>query len=284
MTCEHCGSEAKILGEAGFWEDEHGNSYWYPQVINTRDFSSHPPGRWQTKGVCWRCRLSLGYNFAVYDLRDGVFHVFADDELFDSIAAQSAKGRSSKESTSAPHRRSFPYRVLQSSIAAEVVRTLFKECGYEVKLSGYESVLAEWSEAMKAGDPNSVSRRIRNTPDFLVYDRQLNNMYEVEVKATELNPSMWRYSKSRLDSLRHDFPQAVLVVYAQRTHQVYVQQVQAIDWDSTPVQRNKDGEFYQLSLDGFAPPHQLFRLITSEKYLAFLEDSRPVLLSFQPQD
>jgi hypothetical protein len=226
----------------------------------------------------------LGYNVAVYDVRDGVFNAIADDQLFDSIAAQSAERRSASDSTAAPHRPSFDYRLLQSNIATEVVRTLFKGCGYEVKLFGYENIFPEWAKSMKAGDPNPVARRIRNTPDFLVYDRQFNNFYEVEVKATRQTPPTWRYSKSRLDALRHDFPQAMLAVYAQRTHQVYVQYVQAIDWDSTPVRLNKDGEFYELSLNGFALPHQLFRLITREQYLAFLEDSKPVLSGFQPQD
>ena len=36
MLCEGCGIDRdQILMEAGFWEDEKGQQYWYPSVVSS---------------------------------------------------------------------------------------------------------------------------------------------------------------------------------------------------------------------------------------------------------
>lgn len=285
MLCEGCGIDKdQILMEVGFWEDEKGQQYWYPSVVSSPDLGQHPPGIWKTQMVCWRCRISLGYNFAIcgFDEKEGAFYGVADDELFESIQPFLSSNRDSvsgaQSSTRLPP---FNYRVLQSDIAVSLMKALFKESGYEIKVFGYESSMPEWAEAMKAGDPNRLVRRIRNTPDFLVYDRLQNTMYQVEAKSTQNFP-LWRYGKSKLDALCQDYPDAILAVYSQSIHQIYVMGIDTIDWASARIRTNHRGEqLYQLDLSTFSAPQDLFGRITIERYQQFLQNSASVLRGFQ---
>ena len=285
MLCEGCGIDKdQILMEAGFWEDDKGHKYWYPSVVSSRELHQHPPGIWKTRIVCWRCRISLGYNFAIYEFnkKEGVFYGVVDDDFPGSgqhFLKSNGDSPNGSQSSTKPQR--FNYRVLQSDIAVSLIKALFKESGYEIKLFGYESSMPEWSEAMKAGDPNRLVRRIRNTPDFLVYDRLHNTMYQVEAKSTQNFP-LWRYGKSKLDPFCQDYPDSILAVYSQGNHQIYVRGVDTIDWASTDIRTNRHGEqLYELDLNTFASPQDLFGRITPEIYEQFLENSASVLRGFQ---
>jgi hypothetical protein len=284
MLCEGCGIDKdQILMEAGFWEDDKGHRYWYPDVVSGRDMGQHPPGIWKTQLVCWRCRISLGYNFAIYEFneKEGVFYGVADDDLFESIQpflSSNGDSLSVTQSSTRPH--PFNYRVLQSDIAVSLIKALFKESGYEIKIFGYENSMPEWSEAMKTGDPNRLVARLRNTPDFLVYDRPHNTMYQVEAKSTENFPC-WRYGKSKLDSFRRDYPDAVLAVYSQSNHQIYVTRVDTINWESSGIRTTRFGEqLYEVDLSTFVLPPDLFDRVTTEIYQRFLERSASVLRGF----
>jgi hypothetical protein len=83
-----------------------------------------------------------------------------------------------------PLKNLFNVRTIQSAIATEIARGLFEHCGYEVRYNGYEYSMPEWVKRLKAGDPNPTAARVRAMLDLRVYDRELNTLYEVEVKTT----------------------------------------------------------------------------------------------------
>lgn len=297
--CERCQSEANILNEAEVWDDQAVERYGAAVCLGL-EFQDYFPGRWSTLRVCWRCRLSLGYKYAFSNFSDGKFYAVIDGdqdslpgevvELFDRlpypVLIEVSEPILDRPLQTKPrtHQTSFRMRVLQSEVAALLVKALFEGCGYEVRRSGYEQLVPEWVSAMKAADSNLAVMRMRTSPDLQVYDRELNSLYEVEVKATKKKPAEWSYRKDRLDILRYLHPQALLIVYAQQAHKLFVQRVEVLDWESLPVGEGTDGAFYKMDLTGFVSPPDLFRLVTREDYLKFLVDSKAVLRDFQPQD
>jgi hypothetical protein len=299
LICERCQSEANILNDAKVWDDQ-ALEREHAALCLGWESQYYFPGRWLTLRVCWRCRLSLGYKYAFSNFSNGKFYAVIDGdqdslptevvELFDRLAhpvvIEASEPILDRPIQTKPGTRQTPFRmrVLQSSVAALLVKALFEECGYEVRPSGYEQLVPEWVSAMRAADPNLAVMRVRTAPDLQVYDRELNSLYEVEIKATSQKPPRWSYRKDRLDTLRYLHPEAILVVYAQQVHKLFVQRVGVLDWDSLPVGEGSDGAFYKIDLTGFVSPPELFRLVTGEYYLRFLEDSKAVLRDFQPQD
>lgn len=108
----------------------------------------------------------------------------------------------------------------------------------------------------------------------------MNTLYEVEIKSTLKRPSIWTYSKSRLDQLRSLHSDAILVIYVQNSHEFFTQFVRAIDWPALQVGVGPYGQYYRTDLNGFVTMPEIFRLISNEGYRAFLKDSGAVLRDF----
>ncbi len=249
-TCDKCGRAFNILYEMRAWDDQDEERYLYSQVMEEQFLRQMFPGRELVLHVC----------------RDCYFHLTGQRLPYRSRAT--------------PY-QSFTIRTLQSAIAVAVARSLFEFCGYQVRYSGYEHTMPEWAGQMKQGDPNTPVARVRAMPDLRVYDRSLNNLYEIEVKSTHQSPSTWNYRKDLLDTLLYHYPDSLLMIYSQATGEFFVRRTKDIPWGDVPVHVNHSADFYSFNLlKMFSPPQEMFGLITAEQYASYRKYTGHVLKAF----
>ena len=167
-----------------------------------------------------------------------------------------------------------------------MAKALLERFGYEVRNAGYEFVIPGWVSNLKAGDPNSGVLKARATPDLQVYDSKMNNLYEVEIKTTSLNPAAWRYKCDRINALRTFHPDAFLLVYAEGRHQFFAQRLASLDWGSIFTKKFDDGALnYVIDLNAeFSVPSEIFSRISISGYEAFLNETKEILRGFKTQD
>jgi hypothetical protein len=73
--------------------------------------------------------------------------------------------------------------VLKGNAYKEIVRVMLEKSGYSVHPYGYESTLSSIKSKLTKNTRNSKTvRRIRSSPDLLIYDEQKNDLMLVEVK------------------------------------------------------------------------------------------------------
>ena len=73
--------------------------------------------------------------------------------------------------------------VLKGNIFKDIVKLLLEKSGYTVYPFGYESTFSQIKPKFTKDTKNSRTvRRIRSSPDLLVFDEQKNDLMLVEVK------------------------------------------------------------------------------------------------------
>jgi hypothetical protein len=177
----------------------------------------------------------------------------------------------------------FRINSLKGRLAQVIIATIFQEFGYEVYPYGYESHLTNIINSMRKGNANIPVRKLRATPDLIVYDRELNDGFFLEVKATN-TPDETRYwlSKPRLQSYIAYWPEAILIVYCIQSMNIYCPQVKDISPEQLPIEQGPDGhETYIVNLQSeFSTLQQCFRLIKADRYQDFCQRIRGVLHNF----
>ena len=178
----------------------------------------------------------------------------------------------------------FLLNLLKGRLAQVVIETIFKEFGYEVYPYGYESYLTSIIRFMRKGDANIAARKMRASPDFFVYDRESNDGFFVETKATNLpDETKFWISKSILDMYLTHWPEAVLVVYCMRTMNIYCRNVSDICPEELHIERSgiTGRDNYILNIrDEFGTLPNYFRLIEPDRYIDFCQRIRGVLKEF----
>jgi len=177
----------------------------------------------------------------------------------------------------------FRINSLKGRLAQVIIATIFQEFGYEVYPYGYESHLTNIINSMRKGNANIPVRKLRATPDLIVYDRELNDGFFIEVKATN-TPDETKYwlSKPTLQSYITYWPEAILIVYCIQSMNIYCRQVKDISPDQLPIEHGPDGhETYVVNLQSeFLTLSQCFRLIEADRYQDFCQRIRGVLQNF----
>jgi len=74
--------------------------------------------------------------------------------------------------------------MFKGGAAKELVKVLLEKSGYDVYLYGYERTLTELKNKLRARDTKKsrTVRRIRSSPDFIVYNEKRRDLMLVEVK------------------------------------------------------------------------------------------------------
>ena len=178
----------------------------------------------------------------------------------------------------------FHLRLVKGQIAQVLVELIFLEFGYEVYPFGYESYLTNIIRHMRKGTANVPTRKVRATPDLFVYDREENDGYFLEVKATSTrNEEHYWMSKLTLDIYQQHWPGAFVVVYCIPTGNIYCKQVSEID-SKTLLQEQSSATGYTnyvLNLvQDFQTLPERFRLIETGRYQVFLSRLKQVLIDF----
>lgn len=141
--------------------------------------------------------------------------------------------------------------MLKGCLYKDMVRVILQKSGYSVHPYGYESTLSELKSKLTEVTRNSkTGRRIRSSPDLLVYDDQ--NVMLVEVKMRGKSPPMIRASE--IKNVKEFWNDSVLVVVVPEGNVFYAQRISELE-----IQEN---DYYQLS--DFEKFQDIFTRVQSE--------------------
>jgi len=178
----------------------------------------------------------------------------------------------------------FLLSLFKGRLAQVVIETVLREFGYEVYPYGYERYLTSIMRFMSKGDANIAARKVRASPDLFVYDRELNDGFFVETKATNApDESKYWLTKSVLDMYLSHWPEAVLVVYCMRSMNIYCRNVKDIHPDELPIEKSgiTGRDNYVLNLkDEFGSLPDYFRLVEPDRYKVFCQRIMGILKEF----
>jgi len=178
----------------------------------------------------------------------------------------------------------FRLNLLKGRLAQAVIEAIFQEFGYEVYPYGYESYLTNIIKFLRKGNANIPTKKIRATPDLFVYDRELNDGFFLEIKATNTpDESRFWISKYTLQMYLSYWPETVLVIYCIPSVNIYCRQVGDIHLEELPVEQSAmtDRENCVLNLKSdFCTLPKHFRLIESIRYEDFCQRIRGILRQF----
>ncbi len=178
----------------------------------------------------------------------------------------------------------FHLNLTKGRLAQVLIEMVFVEFGYEVYPFGYESYLTNIIMHMKRGTANIPVRKVRATPDLFVYDREANDGFLIEVKATSTwDETRYWLSKLTFDTYQAHWPEAVLVVYCIPTGNIYCQQISQINQQDLLVEKSPTSGWpnYVLNLPrDFQTLPDRFRLIDHVKYEDFKLRLIEIFVSF----
>jgi DNA-directed RNA polymerase subunit RPC12/RpoP len=172
---------------------------------------------------------------------------------------------------------------LKGQLAQVVLETIFQEFGYEVYPYGYESYLTNIIKFMRRKDANIPVRKMRATPDLFIYDREINEGFFLEVKATTDLKTNYRISQSILQGYQRYWPESILVVYCLPSMNIYCRPLNEISIDQLVIKQFPvtGGNNYVINLEQdfqLLPDH--FRLIDAKGYQEFCNRVRGVVSQF----
>jgi len=178
----------------------------------------------------------------------------------------------------------FLLNLLKGRLAQVLIETILREFGYEVYPYGYEGYLTGIVSSMRKGGANIAATKVRASPDIFVYDRELNEGFFVETKASNLpDESKFWISKSTLDMYLTYWPEMVIVVYCIRSKNIYCRNIKDIRPEKLPVEKSTitGRDNYVLNLkDEFGVLPDYFRLIDADRYKDFCLRITGVLKEF----
>lgn len=168
-----------------------------------------------------------------------------------------------------PHYKSnaFSLSFLKGSIGQAVVVTYFCEFGYEIYPFGYENNYANVTRFVKRDYTNVISTLLRSMPDLLVYDRDNDASYLLEIKATSRrDESRYWIAEDDFDSYRKYWAEAFLLIYFIPTANIYCQKINKIThWNKGGLPNVLEPGYY-LDLACFSDLPDFFRRIKRERY------------------
>lgn len=178
----------------------------------------------------------------------------------------------------------FLLNMLKGRLAQVVVETIFQEFGYVVYPYGYESYLTNIIKFMRKEDANVPVRKVRATPDLFIYDRELNDGFFLEVKATTApDETHFWISQSVLQGYQIYWPEAILIIYCIPSMNIYCRPVSEILIDQLPLEQSAltGGNNYVINLkQDFQILPDRFRLIDANGYQEFCKRVRRIVSQF----
>lgn len=130
---------------------------------------------------------------------------------------------------------SFHDDLLKGAQTKDLIKVLLQKSGYSVTPYGYESTLSEIKNKLGArGTKNSRTvRRIRSSPDLLVYDEDRKDLMLVEVKMRSApKETSIKYLK-RIADYKEFWNDSILVVIIPCGDMMYAQKVSELETKNT---------------------------------------------------
>jgi hypothetical protein len=120
---------------------------------------------------------------------------------------------------------------LKGNIFKEIVKSMLEKSGYTVYPYGYESALPDIKSKLRDARDSRTTRRIKSSPDLLIYDDQMNDLMLVEVKMRSRSPP--QIKPKIIENYKEFWNDCILVIvipegnvfYAQRIGQLETKEV-----------------------------------------------------------
>ena len=124
--------------------------------------------------------------------------------------------------------------MLKGNQVKELVKVLLEKSGYSVLPYGYESTLSDMKKKLSGKDVRNsrTARRIRSTPDLLVYDEERKDVMLVEVKMRSA-PKETSVKYLRITNYREFWNDSILVVLVPCGNVFYAQKVSELETKQT---------------------------------------------------
>jgi hypothetical protein len=120
--------------------------------------------------------------------------------------------------------RKFYDDVLKGNAYKEIVKVLLLNAGYKVYPYGYESTFSDVKSKLTKDTRNSKTvRRIRSSPDLLVYDDQKNDLMLVEVKNRNYLPP--KIKPRQIENYKEFWNDSILVLVVPEGNVFYAQRI-----------------------------------------------------------
>jgi Holliday junction resolvase len=132
--------------------------------------------------------------------------------------------------------------MLKGSLYKDMVKVMLQKSGYSVYPYGYESTLAELKGKLTEETRNSeTGRRIRCSPDLLVYDDK--SVMLVEVKMRSKSPPMIRANE--IMSVKEFWNDSILVIVVPEGNIFYAQRISKLEIPKNDLYQLSDFEKFQ---------------------------------------
>jgi hypothetical protein len=176
----------------------------------------------------------------------------------------------------------FALKLLEGSIGQAVIETYFSHFGYEIYPFGYENHYANVTRFLKRDPLDKTITKVRAMPDLLVFDRENQESYLVEIKASNnTNVSEYWMEKSRFDCYRENWPEAILAIYIISFGEVYCVRISDLKNQKEGVLPNKHDPGYYFDLDYFYNLPYYFRRMDYSRFNDLHNEIQMTLKAFK---
>jgi hypothetical protein len=118
--------------------------------------------------------------------------------------------------------------MLRGNTYKDMVKVMLQKSGYTVYPYGYESTFSDVKSKLTKDTRNSNTvRRIRSSPDLLVYDEQKNDLMLVEVKMRTYAPP--RIKPRLIEILKEFWNDSILVLIVPEGNVFYAQKISELE-------------------------------------------------------
>lgn len=161
--------------------------------------------------------------------------------------------------------------LLKGNIYKDIVKLLLEKSGYTVYPYGYESTFSHVRSQLTRNTRNSRTvRRIRSSPDLLIFDEQRNDLMLVEVKMrTQVPP---RIKPRQIENYKEFWSDSILVVVVPKDNVFYGQKVSELETRK---------EYYRIA--DFEKLQDIFTRVSAEDFSHFKDMALQNMEKQRPQ-
>ena len=124
--------------------------------------------------------------------------------------------------------RGFYDAMLKGNIFKDIVKLLLEKSGYTVYPYGYESTFSHVRSKLTKNTRNSRTvRRIRSSPDMLVFDEQRDDLMLVEVKMRSHTPP--KIKPRLIENYKEFWDDSILVLVVPNGNVFYAQKIRELE-------------------------------------------------------
>ncbi len=118
--------------------------------------------------------------------------------------------------------------MLKGNAYKDMVKVMLQKSGYTVYPYGYESTFSDVKSKLTKDTRNSKTvRRIRSSPDLLIYDEQKNDLLLVEVKMRAYSPP--EIKPRLIENYKEFWNDSILVVVVPEGNVFYAQKISELE-------------------------------------------------------